>query len=477
MTNRRCQLPRRTLLQPAPGPTGEHTGALRRLALAAVLLTTLISTIDTSIVNVALPQIAKDLGAAPAHTVWVATAFLLAVACAVPATSALGEQIGRRPLFLLGVPLFTAASLGCALAPNLATLIALRAVQGVGSAVILAVAIPLIRGLFPPEQLGRALGLNAMVVALGTSLGPALGGVILAGLDWPWLFLVNVPIGVISFAFAAVALPRSEPTPGDYDWPGALWIAAAIACFLVGVRQLASTDTLWHAALLLVGCAASLAVFVRRERTAARPVIPLGLFTRGFTLTVATAWTSFVAQGVVFVALPFLLQSSLGLSPLRSALLFTPWPIAIVLVAPVSGRLADRVRPSLLAVVGLVVLTVGLAGLAALGTTPPEWLVIVATAVCGIGFGTFQSPNNREMMAAAPVRHTASASAVLHTNRSIGQSAGSAAVSIALVATGASAGSLARQADAASAVLWVAVAAAAAASLLVAARLRAASAQ
>ncbi|HEY0247913.1 MAG TPA: MFS transporter [Gryllotalpicola sp.] len=446
--------------------------ARRTFALISILLATLMSTIDASIVNVALPSLSTELSAPPSETVWVATAFLLAVACAVPATSALGDQLGRRRMYLLGVPIFTLASLCCALAPTLATLVAFRVVQGLGSAIILAVSIPLYRRLFPPEQLGQVLGFNAMTVALGTSAGPTLGGLILNALSWPWLFLINVPVGVIAWVLAFFVLPKSHPERGDYDWQGAMLAAAAIASLLVGVRQLASPDTLWVAAVLLVACAAFVVLFVRRERRAVRPLIPLGLFTGLFSLTVGTAWASFLGQGVAFVALPFLFQSAYHASPLTSALLFTPWPVVIVFVAPLAGRLADRVRPAYLALAGLIVMTVGLVMCALLGDHPPIWLVLVSTGVCGLGFGTFQSPNNRDMMSAAPLRYSASASAVLNTNRTVGQSAGSAAVSMALVISGAAAGSTVQQAAAATSVLWVAVLAATAAVVLSAVKLR-----
>ncbi|MGC5165717.1 DHA2 family efflux MFS transporter permease subunit [Luteimicrobium sp. DT211] len=449
------------------------TPARRNLALVSILLSTLMGTIDTSIVNVALPQLSTDLHVAPSETVWVATAFLLAVACAVPATAALGDQVGRRRMYLVGLPIFTLASLACALAPSLGLLVTFRVVQGLGSAVILAVAIPLFRRIFPPEKLGQVLGINAMTVAIGTSAGPALGGVILAWARWPWLFLINVPVGVVAWVLAYVVVPKGQPRWGDYDTPGAVLVAAAIASFLVGLRELASPSTLPLAVGLLVVSAAFVVLFVRRERRAVRPLIPLGLFSGLFSLTVATAWASFVAQGIAFVALPFLFQSAYDVTPLHSALLFTPWPAVIVLVAPLAGRVADRVSPAYPALVGLVVLTGGLVMCALLGTAPPTWLVLVSTGVCGLGFGVFQSPNNRSMMAAAPLEHAASASAVLNTNRTVGQSTGAAVVSMALVIAGAEAGSVATQASAAMNVLWVAVAASAAAVVLSAVRLRA----
>jgi DHA2 family multidrug resistance protein-like MFS transporter len=311
-----------------------------------------------------------------------------------------------------------------------------------------------------------------MTVALGTSIGPTLGGVILHMASWPWLFLINLPIGVVAFALAVFFVPGRRPAIGDYDWQGAALAASAIACFLIGMRQLAAVATLWIAGVLLVACVVFVVLFVRRERRAPRPIIPLGLFTGLFSLTVATAWASFLGQGIAFVALPFLFQSAYGASPLESAVLFTPWPLVIVFVAPLSGRVADRVRPAYLALGGLVTLTVGLALCALLGAHPPTWLVLLSTAVCGLGFGIFQSPNNRDMMAAAPLKLAASASAILNTNRTVGQSAGAAAVSMALVLSGAASGSLAAQAAAATSVLWVAVAAGVAAAVLSALKLR-----
>lgn len=454
-------------ITPAIPPSTPAVSSVRRtLSMVAILLCTLMATIDASIVNVALPRLARSLHVGPAETVWVATAFLLAVSCAVPATAALGDQIGRRRLFLIGVPVFTLASLGCALAPSLGLLVTFRVVQGLGSAAILAVSIPLFRVLFPPEKLGQVLGVNAMTVAIGTCAGPTLGGLILAGFSWPWLFLINLPFGAISFLIAVFALPSRMPERGGYDWQGAVLAASAIAAFLLGVHQLVDISSLWLAFVLLAASAALVWLFLAQERRAARPLIPLGLFTGLFSLTVSTASASFFGQGIAFVALPFLFQSAYHASPLQSALLFTPWPLVIVFIAPLSGRLADRIRPANLAVSGLLVFTVGLLLLALLGDTPPIVLVLVATAVSGLGFAIFQSPNNRDMMAAAPLRFASSASAVLNTNRTVGQSAGSAAVSMALVLSGAAAGSLTAQAHAATAVLWLAVAAAAAATVL-----------
>jgi DHA2 family multidrug resistance protein-like MFS transporter len=236
---------------------------------------------------------------------------------------------------------------------------------------------------------------------------------------------------------------------------------AALASFLLGIHQLAETATLWIALLLLAACGVFVALFLRIERGAARPVIPLTLFNGKFSLAVLTAFWSFFGQGVAFIALPFLFQTAYHATPLESALLFTPWPVVIIFVAPISGRLADRYSSALLAVIGLTIFTGGLLSLALLGGHPPIWQVLVSTGVTGFGFAVFQAPNNRDMMAAAPMRVASAAAGVLNINRTLGQSAGAGAVSMALVLAGASTASLASQASAANIALFVAVAGAA----------------
>jgi len=444
----------------------------RDLAYIGIIAVVFMVNIDGSIVNVALPQLSRALTATPQATVWVTTTYLLAVGCAVPATAALGDQLGRRRLFLIGVPVFTLASLGCALSTSLPMLVAFRAVQGLGSATLFAVIIPIMRMMFPAARMGVIFGINAMATALGITVGPALGGLILAHLAWPWLFLINVPVGTVAFLLALYAVPRHQGTRGSYDGAGALTIGLAIASFIIGVHLIVDVKTLWIAGLLVVAAAVFVVLFLRAERQATRPVLPLPMWNGVFSLAVLTAFWSFFGQGVAFVALPFLFQSAFSATPLQSALLFTPWPAIIVLVAPLSGRLADRFRPATLAVAGLVVFTFGLVLLATLGDHPSTWWVLTCTAICGLGFAFFQSPNNREMQGAVPMAMASSGAAVLNLNRSVAQSAGAGAVSIALVLFGATAGSTLQEARAATSVLWVAVAGAAVSIVFSAVKLR-----
>jgi DHA2 family multidrug resistance protein-like MFS transporter len=450
----------------------------RAVALVGLLLSMLMTNIDASIVNVALPQLSRDLRVEASDTVWVATSFLLAVSCCLPLAIGLATKIGRKRQFLIGTPVFTLASLLCALSPTLGALVASRILQGAAGALVFAVVIPTYRQIFPPQRLGFVLGLNAMIVALGLCAGPTLGGLILAGLTWPWLFLINVPIGVVSSLFVLFGLPgrtREQAAAvnvrGSLDVVGAVVAGATIASFLLGVHQLADPRSLGQAVVLLVACAVLAVVFVRIERRSPVPVLPPAMFTGRFMLALLAAFWSFFGQGVAFVALPFLFQTAYHATPLESALLFTPWPLVIVIVAPISGRLADSHSPAVLAVVGLSVFTLGMLSLALLGSAPPIWQVLVCTAFTGLGFAIFQSPNNRDIMASAPPRLSGSAAGMLNINRTLSQSAGAGAVSMALVITGASTASLASQAHAAHAVLSIAVAGAAVAALVSVVRL------
>jgi MFS transporter, DHA2 family, multidrug resistance protein len=438
-------------------PVFDLTPARRLVALIGLLLSMFMTNLDSSIVNVALPSLARDLHVGAAETVWVTTSFLLALACALPMAISLTGAIGRRQLFLVGAPLFTLASLLCALSPTLELLVASRVFQGVTSSLLFAVVIPSYRRLFPASRLGFVLGLNAMIVALGTCAGPTLGGLILADLSWPWLFLINVPIGVVASLLVLAGMPRTPSARLPLDVRGSLVAAAAIASFLLGVHQLSDARTFWLGCVLVLATGGLGYGFVVAERRAVRPVLPLRMFSPALLLALQSAFWSFFGQGVAFVALPFLFQTAYGASPLESALLFTPWPLVIVIVAPLSGRLADSWSPTVLAAVGLVLFTLGLAWLALLGGHPPVAEVLAATAFTGFGFAVFQSPNNREIMAATPGTLSAPGAGLLNINRTLSQSAGAGAVSMALVLTGASAGSVAQQAHAANGVLVVAV--------------------
>ncbi len=389
--------------------------------------------LDGSITNVALPSISRELRADAASSVWVVNAYQVVVAMLLVPLSSLGDVIGYRRVYLFGVVTFTFGSLLCALSPTLLLLVLARVVQGVGGAALMSIAPALNRTIFPARMLGLAVGISALTVASSSAAGPTIGGAILAVLPWPWLFAVNVPLGIFDALFGLRALPRDAPSGGRFDVTSALLSGPALALTIMALDGFARRLPLGVIALMLAAAGGLGFAFVARQRRLTNPMLPLDLFgIPRFSFAVATSLCSFAAQGLAFVALPFLLQSVDGFSAFQSGLLFTPWPLAIAVVAPVAGRLADRISAPLLSTFGLGVLALGLGCLAALPDHPPALDVVWRGVICGLGFGFFQAPNNREILGSAPRSRSGSASGVLATVRVTGQSIGAALVAIAI---------------------------------------------
>lgn len=405
------------------------------LAIAGVILGTTMAVLDASITNVALPTIARELSAGPAEVIWVANAYQLANAVCIITLAALGDILGYRRVYLAGLAVFTLASLGCALSPSLPALIVARVVQGIGASAMMAVGPALYRFIFPARLLGTALGISALTVAFSAAAGPMIGGMILGVAQWPWLFAINLPLGLAAIVFGWHNLPANEARGKGFDFPGAILAAGAMGCFVVAVDGLSKHYQLQLLAALWVGSLLAAGIFIRWQRVARHPLLPLGIFTsRRFSLAAVTSFCSFISQGLAFVSLPFLFQGDYGYSPLMSGLLFTPWPLTIAVAAPLAGRLADRFSPRVLSTVGLAVLSVGLAAMAGLGeqATVPD--ILWRASICGLGFGFFQSPNNRELLGNVPRHLSGAASGVLASARTFGQSIGAAVAALVLAA-------------------------------------------
>jgi len=424
-------------------------------------MATAMSVLDGQIANTALPTIARDLGSSPVESIWVVNAFQLAVTATILSFAALGELRGPGRVYRAGVIMFVAGSLACALARSLPLLIAARAFQGIGASAIVSISPAILRDIFPRAQLGRALGLNALVVATSAAAGPTIGGFILAVLPWPWLFAINVPFGLANIALNR-ALPRDhDRKPGWLDLPSVVTSALGFALLIWGLDGFARHEPGWSIALRLVAGAASMTIFVRRQFTLPRPMIALDLFRIApFSMAAATSFASFTAQGIAFVALPFLFQEALGRTPLESGLLLTSWPLAVAAVAPLAGRLSDRFSVGILATGGLAVFTIGLALYALLPAHPSAAEIVLHGIICGLGYGFFQSPNNRELIGSAPRSKSASAAGLLATFRLGGQTLGASLVAIVFGTFGASIAAGAQThglvARAAPSVLWLA---------------------
>lgn len=452
-----------------PGDEG-LPGRERAAVMAALMMATVMVVFDGSVTNIALPKMAAALNVSSAVAVWFSNAYLLSAAMTLAIFAALASRIGFRPLFLFGLATFTLASAACALAPNAYALIAMRILQGVGGAAVVSIGPAILRSVFPARLLGRILGLNAMLIAASTAMSPIVGGMLLDAWGWQWLFALNIGPGAMALAIALRALPAHSATArAAFDTPGAVLSAVLVGALIMAANDAAMPGGGWYALIAL--CAGM--GFVWRIRRARQPLLPPVIFASArFSLAALTSMAAFVGQGVTFVALPFLFQSVYGYSAFETALLLTPWPVGIVLVAPYAGRLADRVSPATISTVGLLALVAGQASLAFLPGQPQVWDIALRCFLCGVGFGCFQSPNNREMLSNVSREHSGYASGVLAIMRTFGQCLGTALVGV-LLAIYARGGAHGMEQQAVWLSLWVAVAATATAAMLSLSRLRA----
>jgi DHA2 family multidrug resistance protein-like MFS transporter len=402
----------------------------------AIWIALTMAVLDGAIANVALPTIARELSAAPDEAIWVVNGFQLAVVVSLLPLAALGEMVGYRRIFLGGIVLFTLASLGCAMAQTLPVLILARVIQGLGAAGVMSVNGALLRFSYPVRLLGGAVGMNALVVSAAAAFGPTIASGILALGPWEWLFAVNVPIGIVAFLVARVALPFS-PTAGKLDIPSTLLNVVTFGLAFTGVDVLTRGGNQGLGAGELALAVVSGGALILRSRTQPRPLVPIDLLkNKIFALSVVTSIASFSAQMLAFVSLPFYFQGMLHRSQVDTGLLMTPWPVAAGLAATVAGRWADRFPAAILSSAGLAVLALGLLSLAMLPADATSLGIGLRMAICGFGFGFFQSPNNRTMLSSAPLQRSGAAGGMLATARLTGQTIGAtlAAISFRLAA-------------------------------------------
>jgi len=410
-------------MTPSDGlPVPQRTWAILAIGLGITL-----AVIDSAIANVALPTIASDLHTDPALSIWIVNGYQLAITISLLPLSSLGDIMGYRRVYLAGLALFTVASLGCAFSTTLPMLALARVIQGFGAAGIMSVNTALLRFIYPQRLLGRGIGINALVVAVSSAIGPTVAGAILAVANWPWLFAVNVPIGIAAVVVGWSSLPHTKRSPHGFDVVSAL-LSAATFGLLIG-----SIDALGHGEGFPAFLAEMMAtiglgtVLVRRQLALVAPLLPVDLLKIPiFALSVSTSISSFVAQMLALVSLPFLFQTELHFSAVETGLLITPWPLAICVAAPLAGRLADRYSAGLLGGIGLFAFAMGLLSFAFLPAHPGYLDIGWRMALSGFGFGLFQSPNNRAMLTAAPKERSGGASGMLGTARLLGQTTGAA---------------------------------------------------
>jgi MFS transporter, DHA2 family, multidrug resistance protein len=408
----------------------------RTRALLVIILGIVMAVLDGTIVNLALPDITRELNATAAQSIWVINAYQVATLALLLPLATLGDIVGYRRVYLVGLSVFTLASLLCALADSLTTLALARVLQGLGAAGLMSVNTALVRLIYPKHLLGRGIAINSLVVATASVAGPSIAAAILSVASWPWLFALNVPFGLLSVWLGRKALPdnlsRSQGrlSPLDVALNALMFGLVFLGVDGLGVRIEsvpggAAAGSLWVPLAELAAGIAIGVVYVRRQLAQPVPLFPLDLLRIPvFALSMGTSIGAFCAQTLAYVSLPFLLLGNYGFSHLQAGLLLTAWPLAIVVTSPVVGRLIGRYSGGLLGGTGMALLSLGLVLLAVLPPHPSQLDIVWRMALCGVGYGLFQSPNNHTIITSAPPHRSGGASGMLGTARLTGQTLG-----------------------------------------------------
>lgn len=367
--------------------------------LFTVLIMTFMVTLDGSIVNVALPVMSSELNASMGDIEWVASIYLVVTCATILIFGRLGDMIGKVRIFQIGVILFTIGSLLCSISGTLPLLIGARVVQGLGSAAALANNQGIITESFPPDERGKALGFVSTFVALGSMTGPTLGGMILTVLPWTYIFLINIPVGVLSFLIGLRTLPNKKPAkPGRLDAKGSVLLLLSIL-LLFGSFTLLQNGVSLPIIIGIIAGAVFLVLFIVVEKRMDDPLVPIGIFkNKMFSLNLFTMLTAFVAIGANNIIMPFYLQDARQFSPGMAGLLMTVIPLITAVMGPISGTMSDHIGSELPTMIGLIFTTIGLALMTMLGIDTTIAVIILFLAVIAVGSALFQSPNNSLVM-------------------------------------------------------------------------------
>ena len=405
----------------------------RYWAVLALCLGTSLGVLDGYIVGVALPTMAASLAVRPSEAVLVVTIYQLVLVMTILPFSALGERIGLRRLYQYGQWLFLVASVLCVFAQELSFLLVTRALQALGAAAVLSMATALIRETYPSRQLGRGLAVNNVVVSTSTAIAPVVGGVILHYFSWRYIFTLTPPLAFLSIVLGRRNLPDPIFRPKPYDVAAAALCAATLGFTVTGIEA-AVHGGHWGWSLPLVAAGLLLGItFVRRELKSDAPILPVDLLARPVIgLAVLAAQLTFIGSSALMLSLPFRLQTDYGFTPAQVAAALLPWPLTMIVVAPLSAELSDRYRAPLLGSIGMVIAALGVASLALLPATLDHWQLIWRTMLVGTGFGMFFSPNARSIVQATPAHRVAAAGGLISTNRLLGQTLGATLLAILL---------------------------------------------
>ena len=394
--------------------------------------------LDVTVVNVALPVLAKEFAISDSLTVWTVTIYQLLITMLILPLSSVGDLFSYRRTFLTGVAVFTIASAMCAASHSFTEILVARAIQGIGAACVMSVNIALTRLIYPPAVLGRGLALNGMVVASATAAGPTIAGAMLSIASWHWLFLINIPFGIAAFILGKKYLPHNpkREVARKFDMVSAVENALMFGLLFMALGGYTGRNDEGRM-LALFGAGLVIGFFyIRRQRGHLDPMLPIDLFKiRIYTLSVITSVCSFIAQMLAMVSLPFILLNTYGFSSMVTGLLMTPWPLATMIISPVAARFVERHNAGATAAAGMAIFAAGLMMIIFLPSTGVSaWSIVWRMGVCGLGYGLFQTPNNIVMVSAAPMSRTGGAGGMQSTARLVGQTLGATAVTIVFAA-------------------------------------------
>jgi EmrB/QacA subfamily drug resistance transporter len=424
------------------GRTGPGTAAgeqykNRYFILVIVLSAVFMGVLDTNVVYLALHKITSDFSADLARTQWVVTAYLIANTSLLLIFGKLSEHTGKVRLFLAGIAIFTVSSLACGLSPGIDALIFFRVLQGIGAALVFSINTAILVISFPRDERGRTLGLVGSTVAIGSIVGPALGGFIISVAGWPYVFLINVPIGIALIAFALKYLKLGETTTDKLhmDWQGSALLIVAIVSLMLLLGSMADNMTLTPLKIAYgLAFVAALAAFIYVESRCRNPIVDLAAFRVGkFTFANMSTLLSFIAISMMTLALPFYLVNSIGMQDyFKAGQVMLVIPFVMAVVSPFSGWIYDRFKSHYHSSFGMLVMALALIAMSITAPMLSLPVLLACLALFGIGGGLFTSPNNSEVMSSLPLEKSGIASSTLATVRNFGSTLGVSLVSILL---------------------------------------------
>jgi EmrB/QacA subfamily drug resistance transporter len=394
--------------------------------MAAVSMGVFLATIDGSIVNVALPTLVRELNTNFATVQWVVLAYLLTLATLLPGMGRLGDMIGKKSIYTTGFVVFTVGSVLCGLAPNVYSLIGFRVIQAVGGAMVFALGPAIVTEAFPAVERGKALGIIGTVVSIGIVIGPTLGGIIIDAASWHWIFLVNLPVGIVGTFMVLRFVPDFKPTGRQkFDFGGAVTLFISLISLLLALTLGQQSGFSNRIMALLAMWLLFLAIFMVIEWRSSQPMIDLRMFNNSlFSVGLLVGFLTFVAIAGSILLLPFYLETVLGYTPRQSGLLLAVVPVAMGVISPVSGILSDRFGTRIISIIGLVIMVIGYWAMTSLSADTTAVGYIVRLLPVGLGMGIFQSPNNSAIMGSVARQRLGIASGLLAVTRTLGQTTG-----------------------------------------------------